>query len=208
VNSLISRKLVVGATGLVLLGGAAGAVAATQFAGGSSQQAFINDVAARLNVTPTALTAAMKASEVDRIQAAVTAGRITQAQATTIGQRIQQGNGLHLFGHRFSGGTHPGLTAAAQYLGITETALRADLQGGKSLAAIASANPGKSTAGLKAAIIASEKNRLHAKVASGTITSAQEQQRLSDLSSRIDTLLNRTWTGASGFGVGFRSRRY
>jgi len=211
-KSFVNRKLIIGATGLVLLVGAAGAAAATQSSSGSGRQAFINDVATRLNVTPSALTAAFKAAEVDRIQAAVTAGRITQAQATSIEQRVQQGSGLGPVGHRFGGGMHAsggmraGLTtAAAQYLGISEASLRADLKGGKSLAAIATATPGKSSAGLSAAIIAAETTRLDARVASGAITAAQEQQMLSKLSSRIDTLLNRSWTAGSSYRGAVRS---
>ena len=205
-KSFVNRKLIIGATGLVLLVGAAGAAAATQSSSGSGRQAFINDVATRLNVTPSALTAAFKAAEVDRIQAAVTAGRITQAQATSIEQRVQQGSGLGPVGHRFGGGMRAGLTtAAAQYLGISEASLRADLKGGKSLAAIATATPGKSSAGLSAAIIAAETTRLDARVASGAITAAQEQQMLSNLSSRIDTLLNRSWTAGSSYRGAVRS---
>jgi hypothetical protein len=208
VKSFITRKLIAGATGLVLLGGAAGAVAATQLSGGSGRQAFINDLASHLSVTPSALTAAMKATEVDRIQAAVAAGRITQAQANTIEQRIQQGDGLPFFGHRFGGHMHGGLRAAAQYLGITETTLRADLQSGKSLATIALTTPGKSSAGLKDAILAAAKSRLDAERAGGTITATQEQQQLSNISQRIDPLINRTWPTGTGFGTGFRSRAY
>ena len=207
-KSFITRKLVAGATGLVLLGGAAGAVAATQVSGGSGRQAFINDLASHLSVTPSALTAAMKATEADRIQAAVTAGRITQAQANTIEQRIQQGDGLPLFGHRFGGHMHGGLRAAAQYLGITQTTLRGDLHSGKSLATIASTTPGKSSAGLKDAILAAAKSHLDAERASGTITGTEEQQRLSNISQRIDSLINRTGPTGTGFNTGFRARAH
>jgi hypothetical protein len=57
------RKLVIGAAGLVLLGGAGGAVAvaATQGSAGSGGQAYIEDVAKHLSFSPSALTAAMKA---------------------------------------------------------------------------------------------------------------------------------------------------
>jgi len=62
-KSFLSRKreLVIGAAGLVLLGGGAVAVAATQGSAGFGRQAYIEDVAKHLNVSPSALTAAMKA---------------------------------------------------------------------------------------------------------------------------------------------------
>jgi hypothetical protein len=205
VKSFLSKKLVIGVTGLVMLGGAAGAVAATQSSTGSGSQAYINDLANRLNVTPSALTAAIKAADSDQIDAAVAAGRLTQADATALKQRIQQSTGVPNFGRRFGGGGFGrggfggSNAAAAQYLGLTETTLRSDLRSGESLAQIASSTPGKSVAGLTAAIIAAETTRLNTAVASGQITSQREQQRVSDLSSRIGTLVQRTRTaGANG----------
>lgn len=207
-KSFLNRKLVAGATALVLLGGAGGAIAATQ-SSGSGAQAYINDVAAQLKVSPSALTAAMRAASIDQIKAAVAAGRLTQAQASKLEQRIEKGDGLPFVGHRFGGGgffghrfggggLHSGLTAAAKYLGISEATLRSDLASGKSLSQIASTTSGKSAAGLKAAIIAAEKTRLAGAVSSGRITSKQEQQRLARLSSRIDSLLTRTSKAGSG----------
>jgi hypothetical protein len=215
VKSVLSRKLVIGATGLVLLGGVGGAVAlaATQGSAGSGRQAYIDDVAKHLNVSPSALTAAMKAARNDQIEAAVAAGRITQSQANVLRQRAQQagglqGGGLPFFGRRFRGGGLDGLGGlgvATQYLGIGAATLRSELQSGKSLAEIASSTPGKSVAGLKAAVLSAEKARLEKAVARGSITSQQEQERLGNLSSRIEALLQRTgvggWNhGGPGFG--------
>jgi hypothetical protein len=210
VKALLSKKLVIGATGLVMLAGAAGAVAATQGSTNSGAQAYINDLASRLSVTPSALTAAIKAAESDRIDAAVAAGTLTQAQASALKARIQLSTGVPFLGHRFSGGGVRGGfggrdATAAQYLGIAEATLRTDLQAGQSLAQIAAATPGKSVDGLKAAIVAAETTRLGAAVASGQITTQQEQQRLTDLQSRIDALLQRTWTGGWSGGRGASS---
>jgi hypothetical protein len=105
------------------------------------------------------------------------------------------------FGHGELRGAARGIEAAsAQYLGITETALRADLKAGQSLSAIATATTGKSVAGLQAAIIAAETTRLNTEVSSGKITAAQETQRLADLNSRIGAVLTRTWTAGSNGG--------
>jgi hypothetical protein len=203
-KSLLSRKLVIGATGLVLLGGgAAVAVAATQNSGGSGRQAYLDDVARRLNVSPGALTAAMKAAGDDRIEAAVAAGRITRSQADALKQRSEHGDGVPFFGHRLSGGGLGGRGAAAQYLGISAATLRSDLKSGKSLAQIASSTPGKSVEGLKAAIVSAKKARLDQAVSSGSITNQQEQERLSKLSSRIEVLLQRSEAGGPGGNRGF-----
>jgi hypothetical protein len=203
VKSFLNKKLMIGATGLVLLGGGAGALAATQTSGGSGAQAYINDVARHLNIAPSALTAAIKAADIDRINAAVVAGRLTQAQATALKQRIQQANGVPFFDRRFGRGGFGGRrAAAAQYLGISRATLRSELQSGKTLAQIASSTTGKSVAGLKAAMIAAATTRLDKAVSAGLITSQQEQQRLTTLSTRIDALIQRTWAGGPNEGQG------
>ena len=207
-KSFSSRNLVIGATGLVLLGGAGGAVAATQGSAGSGRQAYIDDVARHLNVSPSALTAAMKAAENERIGAAVAAGRITQSQADALRQRVQQGGGVPFFGHRVGREGLGGHGVAAQYLGVTAATLRSELQSGKSLAQIASSTPGKSVEGLKAAIVSADKTRLEKAVSSGWITSQQEQERLGSLASRVEALLQRTGIGRPYGGSGFGPLRY
>ncbi|HXR13622.1 MAG TPA: hypothetical protein VN740_03105 [Solirubrobacteraceae bacterium] len=203
------------AVGLAVLAGAGGAVAATQSGSPSAsaqEQAYISDLAAKLGVTPSALTAAIKATDNDQINAAVAAGRLTTAQADALKASIQASTsplpGLH-FGmgsHGFGSGRLGVTSAAVQYLGISEATLRADLSAGQSLDAIANATAGKSAAGLKAAIIAAETTGLNTAVTNGDITSQQEQQRLSDLSSRLDTLLAQTWSGTGAGGGGWAGR--
>jgi hypothetical protein len=224
VKSLISKKLVAGVTGLAVLGGAGAAIAATQgsttqSSNSSGSQALISDLAGRLNVTPTALVAAVKAAATDQINAAVAAGRLTQAQGTAAEHRIAQSTGVS-FGRGFAGGgfARGGFSGgggqidatAAQYLGISETTLRSDLKAGHSLATIATSTTGKSVTGLKAAIIAAETTRLNSAVSIAKITQAQETRRLADLSSRIDSMLQRTETsGSNGWSAhdGGRTRR-
>jgi hypothetical protein len=203
VKSISSRKLVIGAASLVLLGGAGGAVAVAGMgsSAGSSHQAYVEDLAKRLNVSPGALTAAMKVAGYDRIQAAVAAGRITRSQADAVKERIERGDGVSFFGRRLGLGG-PGVhRAAAQYLGISAAALRNDVESGKSLAQIASSTPGKSIEGLKTAIVSAKKTRLDQAVSSGSVTSQQEQERLGKLSSRIEALVQRT--GRPSRGPGF-----
>lgn len=207
-KSFLNRKVVIGATGLLLLVGAGGAVAATQVSGSSGRQAYVDDVAKHLHVSPSALTSAMKAAMVDRIDAAVAAGRLTQAQADAIKQRVQQSTAMPFFGHQFGHDGFGGHDAAAQYLGISRATLRSELQSGKSLTQIASTTPGKSVAGLKAAILATSKTRLEKAVSSGLITRQQEQQRLAALPGRIDSMLQRTGVGGSHDGMGFGMLRH
>src|SRR3954471_527144 len=136
------RKLAVGASGLIVLAGAGGAYAATQNGSparpdrAAEQKAFLDDLAGRLHVTRDQLDAAIKGAASDRIDAAVTAGRLTKDEADRLKQRIQQGNGLALlggpgfgrggwpgpgFGARghFGPGFGAGLDAAAKYLGLS-----------------------------------------------------------------------------------------
>ena len=201
-KSLSTRNLAIGAASVALLGGAGGALAATQSSPGSARQAYLDDVAKRLNVSPGALTSAVRAARNDQIETALAAGRITRSQAEALKERARQGAGA-LFGHRYGGGGSGGRGVAAQYLGITRATLRGELEAGKSLAQIAAATPGKSVGGLKAAIEAAAKARLAKAVSSGLLTSAQAQERLGSLSSRLETLLNRTWPGAPNASRGF-----
>jgi hypothetical protein len=89
------------------------------------------------------------------------------------------------------GGGPPGAVAIADYLGLSQSDLRTDLQSGKTLAQVATAQ-GKTVSGLEAAILADAKSHLDAEVAAGSITAAQESSRLADLSSHVDDMVNST----------------
>jgi hypothetical protein len=213
------RKLAVGAAGLVVLAGSGGAYAATQKSSSppdrvAAQKAFLDDLAGRLNVTTDQLTQALKGAAQDQVDAAVKAGRLTQAQADKIKQRIAQANGLPLFPglllapgpfrvQRVPGGPPFGpfggppfgprgeIGAAAKYLGLSLRKLRGELLGGKSLADVAKAQ-GKTTDGLKAALKAAETAQLDAAVKAGRLTDAQRTQIESGLDQRLDDLINGT----------------
>jgi hypothetical protein len=215
-KSLLSKRVVIGVTALAVLGGAGGALAATQASNGShssAAQAYVNGLAKHLDITPSALTAAVKATDSEQIETALAAGRLTQTQANAAKQRIEQSTSVPLFDRAFGGRGLRGLAgksdpAAAQYLGISEAALRSQLKTGQSLEAIATSTPGKSVAGLKAAIIAAQTTRLNTAVSSGKITAQQEQRRLTSLSSRIDTLLQHTRSAGANGGQAHSSSRY
>ncbi len=86
----LKRQLVIGLAALAVVAFAGGAYAATQSSTPTTRQAFLNDVAKRLHVTPQQLTAALNGATLDQVQAAVKAGKLTQAQANQLKQRLQQ----------------------------------------------------------------------------------------------------------------------
>jgi hypothetical protein len=211
---LLKHKFLVGLLAVLLVASGGAAYAATQ-TGTNSQQALLNDVAKRLNVSPSKLRSAVQGALLDRIDAAVKAGQLTQAQANRLKQRIQKG-GLPLGAVAGAGAWGPGAGAwgpggggplrlmrprfgvraavfgpfagAAKYLGITEKQLLSDLRGGKTLAQVAQSE-GKSVSGLEQAIVSGEKTRLAALVSKGFLTQAQEQRRLTLITRAIDRLV-------------------
>jgi hypothetical protein len=219
------RKLVIGSTVLAVAACAGGAVAATQGSSQNPRQQYLDDVAKRLNVTPAQLDSALKGAALDQLAAAVKAGKLTQAQANALKQRIQQGAaggapflgpprafgpgrfGPGLGGAVFFGPDAPA-AAVAKYLGLTEAQLIRQVESGKSLADIAKAQ-GKTTAGLEQAITDAAKARLDRAVANKRITAAQEQKILKSLSAGINDIVNSTpamgapFAAPGGFGFAF-----
>jgi hypothetical protein len=210
------RKLAVGAAGLVVLAGSGGAYAATQKSTAppgpaAVQKAFLDDLAGRLNVTTDQLTQALKGAAQDQVDAAAKAGRLTQAQADKIKQRIARVQGLPLLpGLGLIGppgvlGLHRGFVvpafgppgfgpggdigAAATYLGLTPRKLLSALRNGKSLADVAR-DQGKTADGLKAALKAAETARLDAAVKAGRLTDAERTRIEADLDQRLDAIIN------------------
>lgn len=204
----LKRNLAIGGAALAVAAGAGGAYAATQSSGPDSRQAFLNDVAKRLHVTPQQLNQALKGAFDDQLQAAVKSGRLTQAQADELRQRLQRSGAVPAlpffgFGGRlarpFLGPFPPGrfgffggpgdLPAAASYLGLTMPQLFQQLSAGKSLAQIATQNH-KTVSGLEHAMTAAVKARLDKAVKAKLITSAQEQKLLARMSARIAKEVN------------------
>jgi hypothetical protein len=80
--------------------------------------------------------------------------------------------------------------AAASYLGTSTEQLLAQLRSGRTLAQVASATSGKSSAGLVAALVAHEKQELAGKVADGTLTQSQADQLAATLMQRFTDFVN------------------
>jgi len=209
VQRSLKRKLVFGLAALAVAAFAGGAYAATQSSAPNTRQAFLNDVAKRLHVTPQQLTQALNGATVDQLQAAVKAGRLTQAQANKLAQRLKRSGAAPAipFGFGFGpaprfvhppGPGFPGgrlgrpfeMQAAASYLGLTDAQLFQQLSSGKSLAQIATSK-GKTASGLQQAMTTEIKTRLDRLVANKMMTAAQEKAVLSRVSARLAKVINR-----------------
>jgi len=124
--------------------GAATAAGTDVFDPKAEHDAFQAAVAEELGVTTKQLQDAYKTAALDRLDAAVAAGRITKEQADAMRTRIQSGEFGPMGGMGGPGmhgpemrGPHAGhLDAAATYLGLTEAQLREKLIAGQSLAEV------------------------------------------------------------------------
>jgi len=190
-----STKKIAGVTAVaVALVGGGAAIAADRLTPKQESDAVVADAAKQLGVEASELDAALKKALSNRVDAAVAAGDITEAQGEAMKERIAAGEiplvgvgpggGHKGFGHHFGG-----LDAAADYLGITEGALRTSLRGGSTLAELAE-EKGKSVDGLKDALVAAAKADLAEAVEDGRLTAAQQAEVVADLPDRIDDLVN------------------
>jgi len=176
--------------------GAAGAIAASQvLSANDDSKAVIEDAAGQLGVEPDALSDALKQALKNRVDAAVEAGRLTEAQGAELKERIDSGDGLPLFGGMRPGGHgrgHAGpfgsLDAAAAYLGLTEAELRVQLAD-KTLAEVAKDRE-KSVDGLVKALATAAEKRIDEAVADGRLTEEQATELKSGLGDRIEALVN------------------
>lgn len=83
------------------------------------------------------------------------------------------------------------LQTASTYLGVSVSDLQTDLQGGQTLAAVATAQ-GKTAAGLISALVAVAQTSLDAQVTAGTITQAQEGTILANVTTQLTNFVNNT----------------
>jgi hypothetical protein len=146
--------------------------------------------------TADGLQAAMLAALKTKLDAAVSAGKLTAAQEQTklarAEKRVERLVNSKLGTRAVSRGRKAGLLrVSARYIGVSPKALAAELKAGKSLAQVAVAH-GKTAAGLKDTLLKPLKARLDKAVASGRITAAQAQARLDRLSARLDKLISKT----------------
>jgi hypothetical protein len=135
------------------------------------------------------LEAAMVAAVRTKLDAAVSAGRLTSTREQRVLARVQEVVG-RLVNARLA--ARPAARArllglAAHYLGIKPKTLAAEIEG-KSLGQVATAH-GKTVAGLKAALLQPFQARVDKAVAAGRLTPAAAQARLARISARLDALI-------------------
>jgi hypothetical protein len=194
---------------LVVAVGAAGALAATgALSPREESEAVIDDAAERLGVQPSELSSALEAALKARVDAAVEAGRLTEAQGSELKARIDAGDvplvGLgpgarHHGGPGFGHGV--GLEAAASYLGLSEAELRTALEDGQTLAQVA-ATRDKPVGGLVDALVAAATEELEQAVEDGRLTEAQKDSIAATLVDRVTAKVN------GRFGPGRGERRF
>ena len=173
------RKLIVAGVAILAAAVTGGAVAATQGTSPRQEsQAVVNDAARELGVEPSELSAALRKALANRVDAAVEAGRLSEAAGEMLKARINSGEvplmvgpGLRHFGH--GPGMHfELLETAASYLGLTEAEVRERLNDETTLAQIARAE-NKSVDGLVDALVKAADEKLDQDVADGKLTQAQ-----------------------------------
>jgi hypothetical protein len=207
------RLLAGGAAALVVVFGAGAALGASGATNPASS--FLGDVAKKLGISEEKLTDAIKAAQIDRIDAAQARGDITKEQADALKTQVRNGKaptilpgfraagppklGLPGLGQGFGGrlffkgglglGKSESLTAAADYLGMTQAELRDALANGTSPADLAK-EKGKSVDGLKAAVKKPIKAKVDKAVEEGLLTKEQGDQLYGALSSGVDAFID------------------
>ena len=203
-TQLRSKRTLAGMVGaLAVLGGGGLGLAASGDGAGSPTE-FLTAVARHLGVTPQELEDATKAAAIDQVNAALEEGRITEAQANELKERIEAGDVPPFFGPGFFGfhhgpplGLFDKLSAAAVFLGLEEAELRERLHDGQSLADVAEAE-NKSVDGLKQAILADAKADLDAAVNDERLTREQADRFYDRLQAAIDEIVTNTFDDRRG----------
>jgi len=138
------------------------------------------------------LEAAMVAAVRVKLDAAVSAGRLTSTREQQVLARVQKVVNRLVTAKLAARPRAKArlLRVAAAYIGVKPKALLGELKG-KSLAQVAAAH-GKTTAGLKTALLAPFKARLDKAVAAGRVSSGDAQARLARISARLDALISKT----------------
>jgi hypothetical protein len=182
------HALIAVVAGVVVAGGVT-AIAATQFGGSSTHTATI----------PTS-AAAPQASGSGNFSGKGQLGGNGNSSGSGVGGRPGFGGGGFRGG---GGGLFGGLSAAATYLGVSQTTLESDLASGKTMAQVAK-DQGKTVDGLVTAMVDSTRKQLDAQVGSGRFTKQQEATIVASLEQRYKALVNGTRPSGGFGGGGFR----
>jgi hypothetical protein len=165
----------------------------------------VADLASSKGVALNTIVDALVADRATQLNAAVTAGTLTQAQADGLLANYKATLPGHLQVRRVQGlpdrgfgGNHHGskimnqsITVAAKTLGMTEAELRAELQSGKTIAAVAQTkNVALGT--VSDALLSEAKARAAEAVAAGRLTQAQADALLARAPAHIEQFVNNT----------------
>ncbi len=159
---------------------------------GQEPPPLLDTVARHLGVPAARLESAVRAAELERWNAFASAHHIPEERAKEVRDRIA--HEPVVIAARFGNGGRRGLLgAAASYLGMQPAELMTQLRDGKSLADVAQAR-GKSTDGLKAAVIAAAKSEFDQRVQSGQMTAEARDRSLAKLQGHVDELIQHRFT--------------
>jgi len=177
-------------------------------ADGSLWEAFLDNLAAALNIQRATLDNAITTAGNRTIDDAVQQGKLTQSQGDALKLRLQNGD----IGVLRKRGHIPGpaatvlrdlprtmLDAAAQTLGMTPAELLTQLRGGQTLAQIAQAKGTTEQAVIDAALAAA-KTRLNQAVTDGDLTQAQADTIYTQLEQKGSRLFTPRGRGFHGRG--------
>ena len=171
----------------------------------AQQQAYLQRLADNLGISVDTLTAALKTTSLQELDARVADGTITQTMADQIRARIEGGDVIFGLGGRGGPGERgrggPGFGAGADelatFLGVDEATLGQQLRSGTTLAQAAAA-AGKTRDELKAFITSQTKAALDSKVAEGDLTQAEADARLAKATANLDATIDSTGPAPHG----------
>lgn len=186
--------VVAGLTAALALAGTGSALAADA----PAKQPFADQLAAKLGLTPDQFRAAIRGVLLDRIDAALAAGKLTPERAAELRQRVASGTLPRLGTVGKAKGLKKvarvkGLKEAAELLGLSHGQLKQQLRSGTSLAQLAQAK-GISSDALVTAMLKPLEERLAKAVAAGRLTEAQKAERLAHARTRLTERITRVPT--------------
>lgn len=182
----------------------AGAVVMAQTPGANRNgPTFLDRIAQRLGIETPKLRDAVKSAADDEVDAAVVRGDLTQQQAKQIKQQIAATPAEGILGGPFFGAPRssgpcggsplpPGVAPdkLASFLAVSPPQLMAELQAGDATLAMVAEAHGRHRDDLKNFIAAQTKAGLDEAVAAGRLGQRQEADMLTQLTARLDTLID------------------
>ena len=191
------------------IGGGGAAIAAAQDSPSSHADSYLQAVAKHLGISTDELEDAMRAAALDEIDAAREDGRLSQEEADALEERVESGEVPPFFGAFLGPRLERGfehfpprlpfhghfffeekLSAAAEYLGLTEDELEKRLDEGDTLAEVAEAE-GKSVDGLVQALLTAAQERIEQAVEDGHLTQSEAADLLDGLEERLRDFVER-----------------